>query len=237
MNGIASEGLPRTVAQLLKGVETQQKDNDRAHGMDHVRHVVMNCRSIFREIECKQEIVLLAACLHDTVSRQSLDSPGESSNYSAEQAGLWLRPLGVAASNIEEVSNCIRTASWEHHVRGGVPANLEAYVLRDADLLESIGARGIARTFTFAGAHRLELEWTNIDVERPRILSPNIDKLEGPFRHFETKLLRVINIMFSETAKAEAEKRHKFMRQFLRQYKMEIDWIKNQAALDIFVPD
>jgi uncharacterized protein len=224
MSSFVSEGLPPTVIQLLKSVETRQKDNDRAHGSDHVRRVVMNCRAIFREIECRQEVVLLAACLHDTVSRHASDSPGESSNRSAEQAGLWLQPLGVTQSNIEEVSTCIRTASWEHYARGGVPANPEAYVLRDADLLESIGARGIARTFAFAGEHRLGLEWTNIDIERPKMLTPNIDQLESPFQHFESKLLWVTNIIFSKTAKAEAEIRHKFMLQFLHRYKMEVDW-------------
>jgi len=224
MSSFVSEGLPQIVIQLLNSIETRQKENDGAHGIDHVRRVVMNCRAIFREIDCDHEVVLLAACLHDIVSRHASDSPGESSNRSAEQAELWLQPLGVTASNIEEVSNCIRTASWEHYVRGGVPANREAYVLRDADLLESIGARGIARTFAFAGEHRLGLEWTNIDIERPKMLTPNIDQLESPFQHFESKLLWVTNMIFSKTAKAEAEIRHKFMLQFLHRYKMEVDW-------------
>jgi uncharacterized protein len=221
---MAAQATSQIISQVLDRVKRLQKTNDRAHSIDHVMDVIANCITIFQEIECDQEIVLLAACLHDTVPRSDLANPGNSSDYSAEGAAQTLHRLGIPLSTIERVSTCIRTASWEHHVRGGTPSNVESYVLRDADLLESIGARGIARIFAFAGAHRLSLEWTHIDSENLRRLTPNVDRLEGPFQHFETKLLWVKELMFSQVAKAEAARRHAFLLQFVRQYISERDW-------------
>jgi uncharacterized protein len=218
------KGLPRIVTEVLERVKPAQKTNDLAHGVEHVHDVVANCQAIFQEIDCDQEVVLLAACLHDTVSREELGNPGDSSDRSAEEAGKMLRGLGVLPSTVERVSTCIRTASWEHHVRGGVPSNLESHVLRDADLLESIGARGIARVFVFAGAHRLSLEWKHIDINKPRRLMPNADMLESPFHHFETKLLWVQELMFSNIAKVEAARRHAFVLEFINQYALEVNW-------------
>jgi uncharacterized protein len=219
-----AQATSKIISKILEHVKHPQKINDGAHSIDHVMDVVRNCLTIFQEIECDQEVVLLAACLHDTVPRSDLINPGNSSVHSAEDAAKTLRRLRVPLSTIERVSSCIRTASWEHHVRGGVPSNVESYVLRDADLLESIGARGIARIFAFAGAHRLSLEWTDIDSENPRKLTPNADKLESPFHHFETKLLWVRELMFSHIAKAEALRRHAFLLQFVRQYTSERNW-------------
>jgi uncharacterized protein len=216
--------LPQIVRQIIKKVKTIQENNDPAHGIGHVLDVIRNCRMIFREIECEQEVVLLAACLHDIVSRSDVDNPGDSSDRSANRAVNILRRFGVTASTIEKVSTCIRTSSWEHHVRGGSPSNTESYVLRDADLLESIGARGISRVFAFAGAHRLSLKWTHIDVAKPRRLDASADSLESPFRHFETKLLWVQELMFSNIPKVEASRRHGFLLQFIKQYKSELKW-------------
>jgi uncharacterized protein len=224
MTDFSDDELSLMIAELLKRIEARQSENDNAHGNDHVRHVVANCRAIFEEVACKRSVVLFAACLHDIVSRKLSKSPGQSAGHSAEQAGQWLLPLGVPESIVQDVSDCIRTAAWEYQLRGRLLLTPEAYVLRDADLLESIGARGLARLFAFAGAHNLPLEWTDINTASIKELTPNVDQLEGPFRHFETKLLWVRNMMYSEMAKAEARKRHEFLLRFLEQYQSERTW-------------
>jgi uncharacterized protein len=224
MAAFSDGALPPIINELLESIEACQNDNDKAHGIDHVLCVITNCRAIFQEVACNQEIVLFAACLHDTVSRKASRTPSESANHAAEQAGRWLVPLGVNESIVHEVSDCIRTASWEQYLRSNVPLKPEAHVLRDADLLESIGARGVARVFTFAGAHDLGLDWTNINSKNVKTLTPSIDELEGPFKHLETKLLRVKDMMYSEVARVEAERRHKFLLSFIDQYESELNW-------------
>jgi uncharacterized protein len=221
---LSMRALPQIVKDTLEEVKHLQVVNDRAHDIGHVINVAANCLTILQEVECNQEVALLAACLHDAVPRLHLANPGDSANHSADEATNILSRLGSPASTIERVSSCIRTASWEHHVRGGVPCSAESYVMRDADLLESVGARGIVRIFAFAGAHELSMEWTNIDRESPKRLIPNADELESPFRHFETKLLWVRELIFSNIARAEAERRHAFLLQFLTQYALEQSW-------------
>ena len=75
--------------------------------------------------------------------------------------------------------------------------------------------------FAFAGGYRLGLEWTHIDARNPRKLVASTNQLEGPFLHFETKLLWVEELMRSKIAKAQAQQRHEFMIAFLCQYEGE----------------
>jgi uncharacterized protein len=155
-----------------------------------------------------------------------LSIPADSSNYSAMSSLDILASLHVPDAVARRISECIRTASWEYHVQDGVPKDVESYVLRDADLLESIGARGIARVFAFAGSHNLALKWTDINIEFPKKLRQNIQKVdESPFLHFETKLLWVQELMFSNTANKEAKRRHAILVQFLQQYSAELSWV------------
>jgi uncharacterized protein len=212
------------VDAVLMRTEEKQRGKDPAHSMDHIRNVIANCRAIFREVTCDHELVELGAALHDLGPR--LFANEASHQAAAPNAGLEiLKALGVPEPRVEKIFNCIRTASWEYHIQGGTPCCVEAFVLRDADLLEAIGAQGIARVFAFAGSHGLPLTWTDIRANRLRRLAPNKDGPDpSPFVHFETKLLWVQDLLFSEVAKAEACRRRAFLLQFLEEYDRELRW-------------
>lgn len=225
MVNISPETLPPTVGKLLSYIETQQLSNDSAHRMDHIRNVIGNCVRIFDEIECRRDVVLMAACLHDLVPRAGLAIAAEAPNRSASAVGTILKSFGISQTVSEEVAECIRTSAWEFSVDGGTPTNTESYVLRDADLLEAIGARGIARVFSFAGSHDLPLgsphpEFTGNESHTQT--KSGLDKT--PFQHIHRKLLRVRSLMHSKTAKTEAENRHAFLLDFLSQYESELEW-------------
>jgi uncharacterized protein len=203
-----------------------EEESDVAHQVDHIRHVVHNCQQIFPEVSCNQRVTLLAACLHDVAPR--LDGPrfADAAFRSADAAGDMLRSFECSGEEIAAVQECIRTASWEFHLRGGRPTSIEAYVLRDADFLEAIGAHGTARAFGFAGSRGLPLSWNDMNPDKPRRLQPLADRADPtPFYHFESKLLWIRDLLYSKTAKAEGETRHAFLFEFLREYRRENQWV------------
>jgi uncharacterized protein len=212
------------VDAVLKRTAEAYRGKDPAHRDDHIQNVIANCRAIFHEVRCDQELVELSAALHDVGPRDfaiNADDEPSSRNIGSET----LREFGVPEFRIATILDCIRTASWEHHIRDGSPSSVEAFVLRDADLLEAIGAQGVARVFAFAGANSLSLKWTHLRPDSPRRLSPNrigIDK--SPFTHFETKLLWIQELLYSNIAKTEARRRHDFLLKFLDEYSREQNW-------------
>jgi uncharacterized protein len=223
--------MPPPVDTLLEAILSRiaaapGEVSDVAHQVDHIRHVVHNCRQIFPEVSCNQRVTLLAACLHDVAPRLEGIRFGDAAFRSAEAARDLLWGFECSEEEIAAVQECIRTASWEFHLRGGHPASVEAYVLRDADFLEAIGAHGTARVFGFAGSRGLPLSWNGLNPDKPRRLQPLADRPDPtPFYHFESKLLWIRDLLYSNTAKAEAERRHAFLADFLQQYRRENEWV------------
>ena len=82
-----------------------------------------------------------------------------------------------------------------------IPNTAEGKIVQDADRLDAIGAIGIARCFAYGGGVGRTLE-------------------EG-IQHFHDKLLKLKDLMNTESAKAIAEDRHKFLLQFLEEFKNE----------------
>ncbi|RLE36567.1 phosphohydrolase, partial [Candidatus Acetothermia bacterium] len=90
-----------------------------------------------------------------------------------------------------------------HSFSSGItPVTLEAKVLSDADKLDAIGAIGIARSFLYSGETGRSLEETQ--------------------RHFEEKLLRLKDSLYTDTARRLAVERDRFLREFYTQLEQEL---------------
>jgi len=165
-----------------------------SHDRDHVERVVKLAVYIARREGADVEVVKKSAELHD-IAR---DKP----NHAIESAKLAreiLRKEGYDEEFIESVAHCIEAHSFSSGVE---PKTLEAKVLSDADKLDAIGAIGIARAFIFSG-------------EKGR-------SIEETLKHFEEKLLKLKDLLYTKTAKELAKERHEFLVKFYEQIKKEL---------------
>jgi uncharacterized protein len=165
-----------------------------SHDRDHVERVVKLAVYIARREGADVEVVKKSAELHDTAR----DKP----NHAIESAKLAreiLRKEGYDEEFIERVVHCIEAHSFSSGVE---PKTLEAKVLSDADKLDAIGAIGIARAFIFSG-------------EKGR-------SIEETLKHFEEKLLKLKDLLYTKTAKELAKERHEFLVKFYEQIKKEL---------------
>lgn len=209
--------------QIQDFVKARLKKADIAHGFDHVLCVVGMAEKIALCESAELKIVIPAAYLHDVVSREEVERFDLHTDKSAGLAREFLEGIGFLAIEIDRIIEAIITSSYESYLRGIEPSSLEAKVVRDADWLDAMGARGIARVFAFAGHYRCpemgEVLW---DPENPKKLQMNTSGPDpSPIYHFFSKLLWLKYLMLTETGKIEAEKRHKFMVDFLKMYKAE----------------
>jgi uncharacterized protein len=146
-----------------------------------------------------------AAELHD-VAR-------DLSNHAIEGAKMAreiLRSERYDEDFIERVAHCIESHAFSSGIK---PQTLEAKILSDADKLDAMGAVGVARTFLFSG-------------ERGRTI-------EDTIAHFDEKLLKLYNLLYTDTAKRLAKRRHEFMVEFYRRIKEELDLKDAEARFDI----
>lgn len=209
--------------QIRDFVSQKLKNADIAHGFDHIECVVNMAKMIAENENADMRIVVPSAYLHDVVPRNEVERFDLHTEESANEAKKFLKGLGFSPSEIEKIGEVIITSSYESYLKGKKPASLEAEIVRDADWLDAIGARGIARVFVFAGHYGCpEMGKVERNPDNPAKFEMNTHGPDpSPVYHFFSKLLWIKDLMITKTAKLEAEKRHQFMVDFLKRYKSE----------------
>lgn len=204
------------------------KTQDLSHGYDHVRSVVGLARLIAKKEKANLKIVTTAAYFHDYEPRRKLIYESHT-KLSATKATLFLKKIGFSESELDAIYNSIDSSSYGSEELGHHPLSIEARCVRDADWLDAIGARGIARVFAFAATHGCqelgEVEWDINDP--PRKLMSRIGPDPSPIYHFFSKLLWVKDRMQTSTGRLLAEKRHERLVRFLKDYKEEMMQIED----------
>jgi len=200
--------------------------SDIAHRFDHIECVVRLAKYIADKEGANHRIVIPAAFFHDYAPRQHYAFHFHT-DESADAAATFLSENGFDVDEITAIVHCIVASEFSSYLLGIQPRTLEAKVVRDADFLESIGSRGIARAFSFAGKHCDFLGNLDYDPSHPPFTHHNIMSAdETPIHHFAAKLLLIRKLLLTETGKMLGAKRHKFMVQFLRRYGREMEGIE-----------
>ncbi|MFC1714666.1 HD domain-containing protein [Candidatus Poribacteria bacterium] len=214
---------PEQEEKIRHFVRERLQGTDIAHGFDHVEYVVNIARKIALHEGADLRIVIPAAYLHDLVSRGEVERYDLHTGESAVLGKRFLRDIGFSEVEMERIGDAIMTSSYESYLKGEEPVTLEAKVLRDADWLDAIGARGVGRVFVFAGHYGCgEMGTVDWDPENPEKLEMSVSGPDpSPIHHFFSKLLWQKDLMQTDTGKMEAEKRHQFMIDFLKRYREE----------------
>ena len=204
------------IEKLKKLVRKKVGKNDPAHDFEHIMRVYNNAQRLARIERVNPRLVLVAALLHDIVSYPKSDPRSKNSSVeSAAKAKQILTRYSYTKEEIETISDAIRDHSFS---RGAVPKTMVGKILQDADRLDAIGAIGIARTFSVGGAEKRPF-YSNED---PFCKTRSPDDTKWTLDHFYKKLLLLEKKMNTKSAKQEARKRVKIMREFLDVLRDEI---------------
>ncbi|MBN8190667.1 HD domain-containing protein [Bacillus sp. NTK074B] len=160
-------------------------------------------------------IIELASLLHDVPDEKFIEEM-----EGKKKLDHLLSRLPLSESESSQLKSIIFSISY----KGGHEAELtsiEAKIVRDADRLDALGAIGIARTFAYGGRKGRSIynpdfeERTNMSIDEYR----NGDS--SSIHHFYEKLLKLKDLMCTETGRALAEERHDFLLRFLEQFNRE----------------
>ena len=166
------------------------------HDADHTLRVFHNALLIAEnEPECDKTVVMLAALLHDADDHKLFHTENNAN------ARAFLEKNNVSEIQTQKICEAINAVSYSKN-KGRVPETLEGKIVQDADRLDALGAIGIARTFAYGGK-----------TGRPLI--------EG-VQHFHDKLLRLKDLMNTETAKQIAATRHAFLEEYVKEFMREV---------------
>ena len=223
MSSIYASSSPSSIEPIVQTLREELKrtfdESIVAHDIAHLDRVVRNAADICsHERNADQLVVAIAALLHDfhrvleKQCRRHVTPEEAEPELRRWMAGSTVVPANAidticAAVNFTEYYRCAG-----HDIDAMAPS-LEARIVRDADMLDALGAVGIARAFMFGGY-----------LGEPMWVDTNPDSLGGTFvpgkatsvvHHFHEKLFRLESEMLTHHGKTLARARTDYMRSFI----------------------
>lgn len=170
-----------------------------SHGFDHTIRVTCLCELIGESENADMNILIPAALFHDIARPLEKSSGISHEEEGARIAGKYLNDNHYPEKFIPPIMHAIRT----HRFRSTMlPETLEAKILSDADKLDAMGAVGIARTFISAGERKGDIE--------------------DAMNHFEEKIVKLSDMMYTKSGQMIALKRHEFLVTFIQKIREEM---------------
>lgn len=203
--------------QLLSISQKYTTRTDVSHDIHHVLRVLKIAEQIAKKYNADLEIIIPAALFHDIIvyPKHSPKSKHETEE-SAAFAKKWLTKIkGYPKEKIEIVMEAICQCSFSKGIK---PKLIEAKILQDADRLDATGALSIMRTFSSAGQWQKQF----FDPVDPFAENRAVDNKSYALDLFFTRLLVVGNMMHTPYAKKLAKRRTKFLKDFLKELKLEL---------------
>jgi len=171
-----------------------------SHGMDHTERVTHLCRIIGQCEHADLDILIPAALLHDIARPLEKEKGLPHEAEGARMAEVYLASVNYNPVLIPAICAAIRTHRFRSDDK---PETREAKILSDADKLDAMGAVGIARTFMRAAEYGGDIT--------------------DAVAHFHDKLLKLKDLMYTETGRDIAQKRHAILITFLQDLEQETD--------------
>lgn len=189
------------------------------HNFDHIERVVNMVQNLSESEHANQLITLAAAYLHDVADDKLVDDPANLEKEIKE----FLQKIDFTDEQANEVLFITHNIGFSKSLSENPPKlTLEGQIVQDADRLDAIGAIGITRAIYYGGANAETIydpavkPRENMDKKEYRNLSD-----ETIINHFYEKLLKLEGMMNTKSAQAIAKKRHKFMEDYLAEFKEE----------------
>ncbi len=210
--------MKEIIQQTAFFVKEQLQNAEAGHDWAHTERVWKMAKKIASTEKCDQNVVELAALLHDIA-----DPKFHNGNETAavKIADEFLSGREVSRDIIDQVLFIIQHQSFKN--RKEIPSEIpiELKIVQDADRLDAMGAIGIARAFHFGG-FKNNLMYDPEILPKMNMTKEEYTKSAGTtINHFYEKLLLLNDLLHTQKAKNIAEVRHAFMLHFLEQFLKE----------------
>lgn len=198
-------------------VKKRMSGESTGHDWFHVERVVKNAVHIGRtESGSNLFLVELGALLHDIA-----DSKFYPEGTDEKEIREWLGSLDIDSSTIDSVVHIVQAVSFKGGKNSIKPKTIEAQIVQDADRLDALGAIGVARAFAYGGNKGRLLYDPEV---KPVDFSDKDDYRKHEthtINHFYEKLLKLKDLMNTESGRQLAEKREQFTKEFLERFYAE----------------
>lgn len=213
------------IEQIRPYVMELFRNESSGHDISHLERV-MNTALYIQEIEGGDRLIIgIAAYLHD-IHRIMQNETGifVTPKDSIKIVKNMLNNTDLSSEQIDKICYCIEHHE-EYNWNSKNVTDINTLILQDADNLDAIGAIGIARTFSYGGAHNVLMYDSEVPLENDEKYKEENGNDPSTIHHFYHKLFNLKENMNTKTAKKLAERRTNYMKEFVNEFLNE--WNSN----------
>lgn len=203
-------------------VQQELQDERTGHDFYHGQRVAKLAEQMLLQdhpaaTQANRDLAFAAGMVHDTIDEKVCAQPA------AELARVttMLQEAAATASQIADISFTITHMSFSKNIGQHYQLSLTGQYVQDADRLESLGAIGIARAFTFGGKHGNLIYEPAVKPQKLTSHHQYRAHQETTLNHFYEKLFHLAALMNTPAGKKAATERTKFMKKFVAQFLAE----------------
>lgn len=194
--------IKKQVSQLL--------DNDNSgHGMEHINRVLKLSLKFAESENADKEIVSLIALLHDVDDRKLFGTENAENLTNAKKI---MNNAKVDEEKQEKVLSAIKCIGYGKALKGVRPQSLEGKIVSDADMCDASGINGILRTHKYTIKNGKPFFDRNIfPIENITAEKYNSRCADTCVCHMFEKMLKLKDLMLTNSGREEAINRHEIM--------------------------
>jgi len=205
----------RIIEEVKKYVRKSLSGEATGHDWWHAWRVYKMSKEIAKKEGGDPFIIEVSALLHDIADWKFHNGDTKAGSGRAK---TLLKKLGADSKTIKHICHIIDNISFKGAgVRNRIKTK-EGMIVQDADRLDVMGAIGIARIFTYGGYVGREIYNPAIKPKLHKTFKQYKDAKSTSINHFYEKLLLLKDRLNTKTAKKIAKSRHKFLKDYLKQF-------------------
>lgn len=221
------------IKEVRKEVDQLLHSDDSGHSMDHIDRVLNLSLKFAKKENANCDVVALIALLHDVDDYKLF---GEHNANNLTNAKKIMANLNISYKIQEQVLSSLKCIGYSKSLRGIRPTTIEGEVVSDADMCDALGVNGILRTYKYSIKKGKPFFDRNIFPMEDMTASKYKEKsTDSSVCHIFEKILKLKNLMMTESGREEASERHKIVIDVLYHLFDEEDAPEWRKYLDNFI--
>lgn len=196
------EKVKKQVYELLN------KDNS-GHGNDHIDRVLELSLKFAQKETANKDVVALIALLHDVDDYKLF---GEENAENLTNAKSIMNKANVPNDIQNQVLSSLKCIGYSKLLKGFRPTTIEGKIVSDADMCDALGVNGVLRVYKYSMKNGKPFFDKNVFPIEDMTADKYTRKCaDSSVCHIFEKILKLKDLMMTESGKQEAQERHQII--------------------------
>ena len=197
------------IDEVKKQVYELLDKDDSGHGNDHINRVLDLSLKFAQNENANKDVVALIALLHDVDDYKLF---GKENAENLTNAKIIMNKAAIPDDIQRQVLASLKCIGYSKLLRGFRPTTIEGKIVSDADMCDGLGVNGILRVYKYSMKNGKTFFDKNIfpieDITADKYTSRCAD---SSVCHIFEKILKLKDLMLTESGKKEAQGRHQIV--------------------------